>query len=60
MNQIIGHVLFVDGAYRPIFQPDGRQYVLDDEGERLDGVWMIPEEECLSPDVVVDANPHPF
>jgi hypothetical protein len=33
---IIAYVDYVDGIARPVFeQRDGRQYVLDDEAERL-------------------------
>jgi hypothetical protein len=57
MDQFIGHVLLVDGATRPIYQqPDGRQYILNEEGERVHGVWMIPEEESFLPTIVVEAR----
>jgi hypothetical protein len=33
-------------------QPDGRQYVLDDDGEPVYGVWFIPRDEADVPMVV--------
>jgi hypothetical protein len=44
LDPIIGYSFFVDGTKRPIFvQLDGCQYVLDDDAERLYGIWLIPE-----------------
>jgi len=41
-DPIIGYRLFLDGTRRPIFeQLDGRQYVLDDDDERVYGVWTL-------------------
>ena len=35
MDILIAYTFFTDGTKRPIFeQLDGRQYVLDDDGER--------------------------
>jgi hypothetical protein len=31
----------------------GRQFVLDDNGNAIFGVWFIPREECDSP-IIVD------
>jgi hypothetical protein len=46
LDPVIAHADFVDGARRPIFeQLDGRQYVCDDDGQRLYGVWIIPAAE---------------
>jgi hypothetical protein len=42
LDPIIGHRHFVDDSTRPIFeQVDGRQYVFDDDGKRVYGVWII-------------------
>jgi hypothetical protein len=36
---------FLGGAMRPVFQtPEGRQYVVDDDGKRVYGVWFILED----------------
>jgi hypothetical protein len=48
---------FVDGIKRPVYQrTDGRQFVLDEDGELLHGVWMIPVEDCVFPTVVVETE----
>ena len=40
---------FVDGVSRPVFlDEDGRQYVIDNDGNRVYGVWIYIDE----PDVV--------
>jgi hypothetical protein len=53
-NPIIAFVLFTDGAKRPVYQePSGKQYVIDDEGEKVHGVWYLPPEERIGPDFVV-------
>jgi hypothetical protein len=46
-NRIIGSRLFVDGTRRPIYEDAAGQYVRDDDGERVYGVYLIPEEEGL-------------
>jgi hypothetical protein len=57
MDTLIGKIRFVDGSYRDIFQqPDGRPYVVDDGGEPIHGVWIIPEEKCVWPDAVVERH----
>ncbi len=41
----LGERQFTDGTTRPIYRSDdGRQYVLDDEGEPGYGVWLNPDE----------------
>lgn len=55
-DRIIGYVFTTDtgDVKRPIYeQPDGRQYIHDDEGEQVFGVWLIPEVE---PDVRIIAD----
>jgi hypothetical protein len=40
-----GDCQFTDGTTRPIYRDDdGRQYVLDDEGEPVYGTWLHPDE----------------
>jgi hypothetical protein len=52
-DEPIAYVDFADGVSRPVFeQVNGRQYVLDDEGERAYGVWLIPAEEADTPLIV--------
>src|SRR5207244_1712994 len=41
----IGERLFTDGITRPVFEDaDGRQFV-DDDGQRVYGVWLVPADE---------------
>lgn len=45
MDILIGYIFSTDGIKRPIFeQLDGRQYVHDDDGEPVFGVWMVSED----------------
>jgi hypothetical protein len=51
---------FVDGVWRPVYEtPEGRQYVIDPDGEEVFGVWYIPREECLRVDqpTIIEARP---
>ena len=42
--RLLGSRTFSDGTRRPVYlDPDGRQYVLDNDGERVYGTWL-PEE----------------
>jgi hypothetical protein len=53
-DRLIGYRLFADSANRPIFeQADGRQYVLlDEEGTKEYGVWLIREDEPDLPIII--------
>ena len=45
MDQHLADVDFVDGIRRPVSEtPTGRQYVVDDDGQRLYGVWFLPSD----------------
>jgi hypothetical protein len=46
---------FTDGLTRPVFEDAHGQYVLDDEGEPVYGVWFIPREEADLP-LIVEAQ----
>jgi hypothetical protein len=57
-DPIIARVLFADGARRAVYlEASGKQYVIDDEGEKVHGVWYLPLEERIGPDAVVDERP---
>ena len=44
-SRIIGRVPFVDGAVRYVYEdPDGRQWVIGYEWERVYGVWIPPPD----------------
>jgi hypothetical protein len=36
----LGEPQLIDGTSRPVYRPESRQYVLDDDGERVYGVWL--------------------
>ncbi|HZZ80167.1 MAG TPA: hypothetical protein VFE62_16755 [Gemmataceae bacterium] len=41
-----GERLFTDGVIRPVFLDNHhRQYVIDDDGERVYGIWIYREED---------------
>jgi hypothetical protein len=48
----IASVRFVDGVTRPVYEESGRQYVYDEEGERVYGVWFLSPEEGDEPVIV--------
>jgi len=52
-DPVIGHRWFVDGVERAVYQDaQGQQYVLDNDGSRVDGVWVVPDEEPDAPFIV--------
>jgi hypothetical protein len=54
-DEIIARTLFTDGTWRNVYeQPDGRQYVIDDNAEQVFGAWYIPPEVPLP--IVVPAR----
>ncbi|MBM4071394.1 MAG: hypothetical protein FJ271_21020 [Planctomycetes bacterium] len=55
-DPIVAHVWFTDGAKRAVYrESSGRQYILDDDGDKVHGVWYIPEEELIEPDAIVES-----
>jgi hypothetical protein len=40
-RRVIGQQQFTDGAIRPVYEDKRGQYVIEN-GERLDGVWIMP------------------
>jgi len=44
MPELIGETVFPDGTRRPVFLDGMGQYVIGDDGERIYGVFLIPEE----------------
>jgi hypothetical protein len=52
----VAEVHFDDGSIRTVWETaDGLQYVEDDNGERVYGVWYIPPDETTAP-IVVNAK----
>ncbi len=58
MSQVIGFRLFVDGIFRPIYEDAQGQYVVDDDGQRVYGVFLISEDEGCDLPVIVDGKPY--
>jgi hypothetical protein len=57
-GQLIGYRHFVDGARWPIYEDANGQYVLDDDGERVYGVYLIPEEKSCDSPVILERGDH--
>jgi hypothetical protein len=55
-DPIISYRNFVDGTRRPIYDDGRMQYVINDEGERVHGIFMIPEEERCDLPVIVEGG----
>ena len=49
---ILGVVLFTDGVRRPVYADGDRQFVVVD-GEKVYGLFLIPEEEWSDVPLVV-------
>jgi hypothetical protein len=51
-DEIVAYTEFADGPMRPVYQaPDG-QYVIDDAGQRVYGVWFIPQDDHDMPTIL--------
>jgi hypothetical protein len=51
----IGHRLYTDGVNRPVYEDGRGQYIVDD-GERVDGVWLVPEKGGADTPVIVEGR----
>jgi hypothetical protein len=51
-ERIIGRRLFTDGITRPIFEDERGQFI-EEGGEWVDGVWLLPEEDQADTPVIV-------
>jgi hypothetical protein len=51
-GRLIGQRQFTDGATRPVYEDERGQYVLDD-GEWIDGIWLVPIEDAADVPLVV-------
>jgi hypothetical protein len=56
----VAYQLFADGNRRPIFDNGQRQWVVDNDGNKVYGVWYVPREECDTPIVVGDSDSDDF
>jgi hypothetical protein len=48
----IGHRLFTDGVTRPVNEDEHGQFI-EEGGERVDGVWLVPEKGWADTPVIV-------
>ena len=55
MDEHVATIWFADGVWRLVYEgDDGRQYVIDGNGQRVYGVWYYPRGEPM-PNVIVNA-----
>ena len=47
----IDHRLFTDSVPRPVYEDERGQFILED-GERIDGVWLVPDEDQADTPVI--------
>jgi hypothetical protein len=46
-DPIKGERLLTDGITRPVLAArDGREYVIDGDGQKVFGLWLVPMPEC--------------
>jgi hypothetical protein len=58
ISEPICRTLFTDGVWRPVYEsPGDRQYVIDDDGQRLYGVWYVPPD--ADPPLIVEQEARP-
>ena len=43
-ERVSGYRLFTDGLTRPVYEDERGQFIVED-GERIDGVWLVPEDD---------------
>jgi hypothetical protein len=55
-TRLIGRRLFTDGVVRPVYQDDPGRFIVED-GERIDGVWLVPEEDRADTPLIVRNTP---
>ena len=55
-TQPVAYTTFTDGVLRPVCEDERGQFVIDEDGCRIRGVWCIPLEECLIP-IIVSPRP---
>jgi hypothetical protein len=54
-GKVIGHRTFVDGATQPVFEDEKGQFIFED-GERIDGVWLLPDDDQADRPLIVNAS----
>jgi hypothetical protein len=57
--RVIGHRLFTDGLTRPVYEDHRGQFIIED-GDRIDGVWLVPEDNGADMPLIVPSTPSAF
>jgi hypothetical protein len=57
--RVLGYRSFTDGSTRLVYADARGQYVFDDDGNRVYGVYLVPEEEWADVPVIVDCADGP-
>lgn len=55
--QPVAYIPLADGSTRGVFDDGNYQWIYDDDGYPVYGVWFIPRDECHTPIVVSNALP---
>jgi hypothetical protein len=53
--RLVAYVELAGGQRRPVWEDELGQYVVDEDGARVRGVWYIPRDEADTP-IVVNAK----
>ena len=57
MKQVIGTRDFTDGSQRAVYEDDdGRQFVINDEGKGVYGIWILADQPLAIVDLDADAE----
>jgi hypothetical protein len=57
-DTVIAHIPFTDGINRDVFEDGtGRQYEVNDHGERVYGMWAVVEEDFPALPIIVENRP---
>lgn len=52
-GRFLGCTAFVDGQTRPVYENTHGQYVHDNDGELIYGLWFIPRDEGADTPLIV-------
>ena len=54
--RFVGRRLFTDGLARRVYEDERGQFILED-GERIDGVWLVSEDDGADTLLIVPNTP---
>jgi hypothetical protein len=58
-ERVIGRRRFTDGEVRIVFEDAAGQCVLDDDGDLVRGVWIVPSEQEADTPLLVSRQDQP-